>query len=355
MSPKDYVIYQLTGENITDFSSAGNIGGVFDIKKRTWSKEMCKILGIPISMLPQRIVKSADVVGKISKEASKLCGLLEGTPVVAGGIDAPVASLSAGVLEEKSHVAMAGTSICWGVVHKGQHLSPKLVSFPYVAYDDEMIYTFGGAATAGGVVRWFRDQFGDKEREAERELNISAYRLLDEEAANIPPGSEGLLLLPYFMGERSPIWDPDAKGTIIGLTLYHTRKHFYRAILEGVAYSLRHNIEAGLESGLELAEECIMVGGATRSPLWMKMFSDVTGYPIKTLAQNVEAPYGDALLAGVGTGVLDSYERIKDWVRFDKTIYPDKKAKKIYDQYFIEYKKAYKSLKDIMKRLGKIN
>jgi xylulokinase len=185
-------------------------------------------------------------------------------------------------------------------------------------------------------------------------LNISAYKLLDQAVEDIPPGSEGLLLLPYFMGERSPIWDPDAKGTIIGLTLYHTRKHIYRAILEGVAYSLRHNIEAGLESGLELAEECIMVGGATRSPLWMKMFSDVTGYPIKTLAQNVEAPYGDALLAGVGTGVLDSYERIKDWVRFDRTIYPDKKAKKIYDQYFIEYKKAYKSLKDTMKRLGKI-
>ena len=157
------------------------------------------------------------------------------------------------------------------------------------------------------------------------------------------------------MGERSPIWDPDAKGTIIGLTLYHTKTHLYRAILEGVAYSLRHNIEAGLESGLELADDCIMVGGATRSPLWMKMFSDVTGYPIKTLAKNVEAPYGDALLAGVGTGVLDSYERIKDWVRFDRTIYPDKKAKKIYDQYFIEYKKAYNSLKDIMKRLGKIN
>jgi xylulokinase len=97
-----------------------------------------------------------------------------------------------------------------------------------------------------------------------------------------------------------------------------------------------------------------MVGGATRSQLWMKIFSDVTGYPIKTLVQNVEAPYGDALLAGVGTGVLGSYESIKDWVRFDKTIYPDQKAKKIYDQYFIEYKKAYKSLKDTMKTLGKI-
>jgi xylulokinase len=354
ITPKDYVIYKLTGENVTDFSSAGNIGGIFDIKKRTWSEEMCEILGIPRSMLPQRIVKSADIVGKITKEVSKLCGLLEGTPVVAGGIDAPLASLSAGVLEERSHVAMVGTSICWGVIHKGQHLSPKLVSLPYVAYDDQMIYTFGGAATAGGIVRWFRDQFGDKEKEVERKSNISAYKLLDEQAVEISPGSEGLLLLPYFMGERSPIWDPDAKGTIIGLSLYHTRKHVYRAILEGVAYSLRHNIEAGLESGLELAEECIMVGGATRSQLWMKIFSDVTGYPIKTLVQNVEAPYGDALLAGVGTGVLGSYESIKDWVRFDKTIYPDQKAKKIYDQYFIEYKKAYKALKDTMKRLGKI-
>ncbi|MBA7542362.1 Xylulose kinase [subsurface metagenome] len=223
-----------------------------------------------------------------------------------------------------------------------------------MAYDDEMIYTFGGAATAGGIVRWFRDQFCVKEREAERGLNISAYRLLDEEVEDIPPGSEGLLLLPYFMGERSPIWDPNAKGTIIGLTLYHTRKHIYRAILEGVAYSLRHNIEAGLESGLELADDCIMVGGVTKSQLWLKIFSDVTGYPVKTLIQDVEAPYGDALLAGVGTGVLDSYERIKDWVRFNKTIYPDKKAKKIYDQYFIEYKKAYESLKETMNTLGKI-
>ena len=201
---------------------------------------------------------------------------------------------------------MVGTSICWGVVHRGQHLSPKLVSFPYVAYDNEMIYTFGGAATAGGVIRWFRDQFGDKEKEIEKSSNVSAYQLLDEQALKISPGAEGLLLLPYFMGERSPIWDPDAKGTIIGLTLYHSREHIYRAILEGFAYSLRHNIEAGLESGLKLAEECIMVGGATRSQMWMKIFSDVTGYPIKTLEQNVEAPYADALLAGVGTCVLDS-------------------------------------------------
>jgi len=265
-----------------------------------------------------------------------------------------VASLSAGVLEEKSHVAMAGTSICWGVVHQGQHLSPKLVSFPYVAYDDKMIYTFGGAATAGGIIRWFRDQFGDKELAVERESKISAYQLLDTEAEKINPGSEGLLLLPYFMGERSPIWDPEAKGTIIGLTLYHNRIHLYRAILEGVAYSLRHNIEAGLESGLKLAEDCIMVGGATKSPLWIKIFSDVTGFPIKTLKQDVEAPYGDALLAGVGTGVLDSYQKIKDWVQFNTPVYPDKEVKKIYDQYFVAYIEAYELLKDMMKRLGRI-
>ena len=354
ITPKDYVIYELTGENIIDLSSAGNIGGIFDIKKRTWSEEMGNLLGIPLSKLPQTIVKSADIVGKITPEASRYCGLLSGTPVVAGGIDAPVASLSAGVLEEKSHVAMAGTSICWGVVHQGQHLSPKLVSFPYVAYDDKMIYTFGGAATAGGIIRWFRDQFGDKELAVERESKISAYQLLDTEAEKINPGSEGLLLLPYFMGERSPIWDPEAKGTIIGLTLYHNRIHLYRAMLEGVAYSLRHNIEAGLESGLKLAEDCIMVGGATKSPLWIKIFSDVTGFPIKTLKQDVEAPYGDVLLAGVGTGVLDSYQKIKDWVQFNTPVYPDKEVKKIYDQYFVAYIEAYELLKDMMKRLGRI-
>jgi len=132
VTPKDYVVYHLTDVLATDYSSAGNIGGVFDIRKRTWSEEMCEILGIPKRMLPDKILKSSDIVGKLNAKFARETGLQEGTPVVSGGIDAPVAQLSAGVLSEGEHVAMAGTSMCWGTVHGGQYLTPLLVSFPYV-------------------------------------------------------------------------------------------------------------------------------------------------------------------------------------------------------------------------------
>ncbi len=354
LTPKDYVIWKMTGINAIDYSSAGNIGGIFDIHRRTWSEEMSKALGIPLSMLPENIVPSSSIVGHVNRVTSEKTGLLEGTPVISGGIDAPMASLSAAVLDDKKHVAMTGTSICWGVVHKGTHLSPKLVSFPYVVKEKEMVYTFGGAATAGGIVKWFRDNFALKERETERSMGISAYKQLDEQAKDIPVGSEGLLLLPYFMGERSPIWDPNAKGTIIGLTLYHTKAHVFRAILEGVAYSLRHNMETGIEAGMELDEECIIVGGVANSKLWVQIFADVTGFPMKTTTSQVEAPYGDAFLAGLGSGVIESPEKIKEWVEFTQPIKPNLANKRIYDNYYNEYINTYPKLKDTMHVLGNI-
>ena len=224
-------VYKLTNQLAIDYSSAGNIGGVFDIKKRTWSDEMCQILNIPRRMLCERIVKSSDIVGPLNQEFSNQIGLLEGTPVVAGGIDAPVAQLCAGVLSEGEHVAMAGTSMCWGSVHGGQYLTPGLVSMPYVVYDDQKIYTFGGSATSGALARWFRDEFGQYEKEVSKNTGISAYTLLELETNGIGPGSEGVIVLPYFMGDRSPIWDPDARGTIMGLSLYHTRAHVYLSLI----------------------------------------------------------------------------------------------------------------------------
>ncbi|HEY8540977.1 MAG TPA: FGGY family carbohydrate kinase, partial [Pseudothermotoga sp.] len=206
VTPKDYVIYQLTGELAIDYSSAGNIGGLFDIRKLTWSDHMCKVLGIPKQYLPERIVKSSDIVGRVTTKAASLCGLLEGTPIVAGGIDAPVAQLSAGALEEGEHVAMVGTSTCWGTVHDGSKLAFNLVSYPYVVYDTERIYTFGGSATTGALAKWFKEQFGESETVVAERINTSPFQLFDKEAEKIAPGSDGIVILPYFMGERSPIW-----------------------------------------------------------------------------------------------------------------------------------------------------
>lgn len=351
LTPKDFVILQLTGEVAIDYSSAGNIGGLFDIKKKQWSEEMAYQLGLPLKYQPQRIVASDEIVGTITTRAAQRTGLKAGTPVVAGGIDAAVATLSAGALDDGNHVAMVGTSMCWGFITEKTNLSPKLVSFPHVIDPLNRIYTFGGAATAGAVVRWFRDVLGMQEIEAESKLGIDAYTLLEIKTKDIAAGSNGLLVLPYFMGERSPIWDGNARGTIMGLSLYHRKAHLYKAFMEGVAYALRHNVESVAETDIALDDEIYLVGGTARSLVWPQIFADVTGFPVKIIKTLAEAPLGDALLAGLATGIVDDPKVILNWLEFGEPIRPKEKNQPIYDRYFAEYKQVYRQLKRSMARL----
>ncbi len=351
LPPKEYVVYRLTKEVMIDYSSAGNIGGLFDIKKRQWSKEMSKQLGLPLKYQPQRLVASDEIVGQITEEAARLTGLAAGTPLVAGGIDAAVANLSAGALAEGDHVAMIGTSMCWGFITDKTNLSPKLISFPNVIQPLDKTYTFGGAATAGAVARWCRDIIGETELEAQEKGGMDAYTSLELATRDVPAGSEGLLALPYFMGERSPIWDATARGSLLGLSLYHRKEHIFKAFMEGVAYALRHNMESVGEHLAALDSEMILVGGVAKSRVWPQILADVTGYPIKMVKSATEAPLGDALLAGLGTGVVDCPEVIKDWLEFQAPIQPSKENKKIYDRYFSEYKQIYLSLKGSFNRL----
>ena len=349
VSPKDYIIYLLTGKLVTDHSSAGNLGGVYDLKNRKWSEEMGKILGIPIEKLPEEIVGSSEVVGKLKKDAAERLNLPEDLPIVAGGIDAPVAQLSAGVVEAGEHVVMLGTSMCWGTVHRGEYLTPLLVNYPYVVNEKELVYTFGGGATSGAIVRWFRDNLGWEELEAQRMTGVDAYDVLNLRAREVPPGSEGLVVLPYFMGERSPIWDPKARGVIFGLSLKHTKSHLYRAFLEGVAYSLRHNMEEAEKIGMKLEKKCYLVGGGSKSDLWTEILADVTGYTMVRLKGEAEAPRGDAFLAGLGIGLFDSPSDIKKWieVRDEK----ESKRREVYEKLYEVYKSLYERTKDLMWRV----
>ncbi len=352
--PANYVVYKLTNEVAVDYSSAGNIGGVFDLKARTWSAEMMNNLGIPVEFMPERLVTSTEVVGGVSVEVAEKVGLKPGTPVIAGGVDAPVATVSAGAFNEGNHVAMTGTSMCWGFVTETPNLSPDLVSMPHSIDAMDKIYTFGGSSTAGAVVRWFRDLFGGQEMLAEKLVDIDAYTLLELQSRNIPAGSEGILVLPYFMGERSPIWDSNARGTIIGLSLYHKKEHLYKAFMEGVAYALRHNMELVGNTEAKLDREIIIVGGVAKSMVWPQIFADVTGFPVRIIKNDVEAPLGDALLAGLATGVFTDPKVIIDWLEYAETIQPNLANTQIYDQYFQQYKQAYLNLKETMATLNNI-
>lgn len=355
VSPKDYVIYKLTGELSTDYSSAGNLGGVFDIRTKNWSKEMGEALGIPIDMLPEKILHSKDIAGYLTEEMAKLTGLKEGTPIISGGIDAPMAQLSAGVLNEGEHVFMAGTSTCWGtLLYDKKPPTPQLVNYPYVVNEENCLYTFGGSATTGALVNWFIDEFSQLEKSFGDQAGYSSYDLLELKAKKIPLGSEGLIALPYFMGERSPIWDPDSRGVILGLSLYHKKEHIYRALMESAAYSLRHNMETAKSSGINLNPDCWIVGGVANSTLWTSIFADVTGYHMIKLSDNIEAPLGDAFLVGLGTGIFEKPEDIKNWIKIESKIETQKVNFKKYDQYYKLFLELYENTKEIMHKISRL-
>ena len=351
LPPNDYVIYKLTGEVVIDYSSAGNIGGIFDMNNRTWSKEMMAAMDIPFSMMPEKIVESTDIVGGLTIEAAAELGLTAGMPVIASGIDCGAANIGLGVFDSGIYAAAIGTSMCAALISDKPVQGKDLIVWPYLYDAKRLSYYFAGGATAGAIVKWFRQTLCQFELEAEKSGGKNAYDVLNEQAANIPAGSDGLVVLPYFMGERSPIWDSDAKGTIVGLSLAHTKAHMYRAFLEAVAFSLRDAIEA---TGEYLGEYILLAGGVTKSKLWRQIFADVTGYPIVCPIHDVEANMGDVMLAGIGTGLL-SYDDVKKWQVLDDKIMPNQENHRKYNDYYKVYKSIYQNLKTDMKTLTSIS
>ena len=349
LPPNAYVIHRLTGEVAVDHSSAGNIGGVYDVAARAWSSEMLDLLGIPVRMMPERLVASIDAVGGLTSEAAARLGLPAGTPVIAGGVDAAVATYAAGVVKPGHHVAMIGTSMCWGYIAPTADAAHGLIAFPYVVGDD--LYVFGGAATAGASVTWYREQFCQAEVVEGRATGRDPHAILEDSAAAIAPGSDGVVFLPYLMGERSPVWDGRASGAFVGLNLFHTRAHLYRAVLEGVTLALRHNMEAGVKGSAELERRLVVVGGAARSDLWMQIIADVTGYPIWTIREDVEAALGAARMAALGVGLIALDDR-DSWITLVERAVPDIARKARYDAVFAVYAGLYPALRESMHALA---
>ncbi|MVB09494.1 Xylulose kinase [Caprobacter fermentans] len=350
LPPNAYAIYRLTGKIAEDYSSAGNTGGIFDMNTHTWSKELLDKMGIPLSKLPQNLVESSDVVGGLTGEAAKELGLCKSMPVCAGGIDCGAANIGLGVFEPGVFAAAIGTSLCGALITDKPVQGRGLIEWPYLYRAKELSYCFAGAATAGAIVKWFRDTFAEAEYSRQKAGGPNAYAVLDRQAEKIPVGSGGLIVLPYFMGERSPVWDSNARGTIIGLSLAHTKAHIYRAFLEAVAYSLRDAIEATGEK----VGDILVAGGAVKSTLWKQIFADVTGHRVVCPINDVEANLGDVMLAGLGTGLL-TREGMQKWRVLAEPVEPDPKAHARYDSLYRCYKSIYKNLRNDMKTLSALN
>ena len=350
LSATGFVVAQLTGQYVTDRSTAKETTPFYNFETRQWDDGMCGAVGIDKEQLPN-ICEAYDIAGAITHQAAVQTGLCEGTPVIAGTGDFLAEMLSMG---GKS----GDTLVTYGSTMQIFHLTsrPTFVdSLATVIYPlDELYLVGGGTAASASITKWFRDEFATAELDMEKNEGINAFQQLSDSASVIPAGSDGLVLLPYFAGERSPIWDPKARGLLLGLTLFHTKAHIYRAILEGTCYSIRHHIDAMKLAGLRIAQ-LISTGGGIKSRLWTQIMSDVTGAEQICFSNSMGAPAGDAYLAGIGVGLFKDMSVMREkWIQQPWTVKPNIKNKNIYDKYFDVYKDSYSNIKEQMHILAEI-
>lgn len=339
-----YILYKMTGKLTVDYCSAGNVGGIYDYHTHSWSRDMCQRMDIPYEALPHDFHNPSDIIGTLNPEYQKKLGLSSPVPMCAGTVDCIASMLSAGIVRPGDNAAVLGTSLNWGYIHDRMPDNPDLVSMPYCIDPTRLSYTYGGSSTAGALPRWFANQFMGND-------TGKTYGELEEmiRSQKVGPGSDGLIALPYFMGERTPIWDEKACGVLFGLTLSHTKAHIYRALMEAVAYSQRHIMESMTGSDLAI-EKIVLVGGGARSAIWKQIFADVTGVPILTPVQEIEAPLGDAFLAAVGTGAVRDYSEMEGWITMNPAVEPSDENHRKYDEYYSIYKELYPVLKETMSK-----
>ncbi|MDR1568979.1 MAG: xylulokinase [Oscillospiraceae bacterium] len=327
MQSNSYVVYGLTGR-ITQDVSQGYGYQCFDIRRCRWDEDALRALLIPAGMLPE-VVECDEIVGGITAAAARETGLLAGTPVVAGGLDAACGALGTGVIEVGQTHEYGGTSGGMSICADGFTADPRLIFCRHVVPDRWLLQ--GGTVGAGGALRWLRDVLCP-------ELSFDDMTAL---AAQAPPGSDGLIFLPYLAGERSPIWDPEARGVFDGLDYSKTRAHLIRAVLEGVAYSLKHNLDVAAEAGARPAELRAMGGGAN-SLLWTQIKADVTGCSIAVPGADAVSALGAAMLAGVGAGVWASYgDAVRDVVRIARRHEPNRDNAAAYEEGYARYRALY--------------
>lgn len=348
--PKDFLRFVLTGEYATEVSDASGMQ-LLDVPNRCWSKEVCDTLGIDMSMLG-RVYESCEVTGGLTKCMADTLGLCEGTPVVGGAGDNAAAAVGTGVVEDGKAFTTIGTS---GVVfaHTSNiSIDPKGRVHTCCAAVPNSWHIMGVTQGAGLSLKWFRDNFCNAEKETAKLMGVDEYYLMDKEAESVPVGANRLLYLPYLMGERTPHLDPDARGVFFGLSAIHTKKDMLRAVMEGVAYSLRDCFEICREMGIDISDMMACGGGGT-SPLWRQMLADLYKCPVKTVASKEGPALGVAILASVGTGIYSSVpEACKAIVKTDKTQMPNEENMPKYDEYYKLYTEIYPALKEKFKALA---
>jgi xylulokinase len=345
-----YLVSRLTGEVALDRHTASNAGPLIDIETMSWSDRFAGGIATSAELPPIR--QTTEIAGEVTAEASEATGIASGTPVTVGGADTMAEAVSVGVTRPGDLMVMYGSSGFLFLVTDGRLDQPDLWST--AGGFGGQYGLAGGLATAGSATAWFRDTLAAELMAARGSGGPPAYAVLAEEAARAPAGANGVLFLPYLSGERTPLFDPDARGLITGLSLSHSRADLYRSLLEGVAYAIRHNLETMRGTGAPI-QRAMAAGGGTLNRLWLQIVSDVTGVAQNVPAQAIGASYGDAFLAGLATGLVpDPAALHTDWVKIGTRIEPDSAAKSAYEPLYAAFRSLYVETRDTVHELARI-
>lgn len=348
LTSEAYLVFRLTGKATIDIYTAGGYAPLHNVHERTWIPEVAELI-TPVERLPQAYW-SHEVVGTVTARAAGETGLREGTPVVAGTTDAAAEAISAGMADVGDMMLMFGSSIFF--IMKTDKLVPT-EHFWSANFLEEGTFAFlGGMSTAGSLTTWFRNQLGGEEVRKEREAGQDAYAALASLAAESIPGSHGLIALPYFEGERTPIHDPTARGVWFGLSLKHTKGDLYRSLLEGVAFGIRHNFEV-MESEGVIPKRVLAAGGGTKNGLWMQIVADICKRELVIPEQQIGASYGDAFLAAAGIGLFNNLSEVKQWIDIKEIVRPTLQRQPEYETNYRIFRDVYADTKHLMYELAR--
>ena len=344
LQPKDYAAFRLTDQFATDYSDASGTH-LFNLDRLEWDREIMQAMGIAPALLPQAF-PSQQVIGHITRKAARLTGLRAGTPVVIGGGDGACATTGAGVVSEGDAYNYIGSSTWLSIASPRPLYDPqqRIVNFKHL--DPALVCPMGTMQAAGGAYKWLSAWLrGSSQME-------DIYLQMDSWAAQTPVGAEGLLFLPYLMGERSPYWNPQARGAFVGLSMRHGPGHAARAVMEGVALNLRLILEALTEQGVRVSA-MRLIGGGAKSALWRQILADVYELPILRPQLLAEATsLGAAIAGGVGVGLWKSYQIAHELVQTIPAEQPNPETQAVYQRLYPLFKEAYRALEPIFPRLN---
>lgn len=338
---EDYLLHRMTGEYVTEGSLATSTC-YWDFRTKVWWPEMLDAIGVATDQLPA-LVEPGAPIGTIRPGAAHELGLPAATLVCAGALDQACGAIGGGAITPGSFSENTGAAVAICATLDAPRLDPAgVVPVHYHGLPDTwMFHTF----SAGGIVfKWLRDQLCEPQIAQAEAAGRSSYDLLGDLAATVPPGADGLLMLPHLQGAMAPENNENARGVLLGLTLQHGRAHLVRALMEGIAFVIRRNVDAFRQAGVEISQ-IRALGGGSRSTVWKQIEADVTGLPVTTLQQPEAGALGAAILAGVGSGIWASpQEAVETTVKEARTFEPDPARREVYDTRFAQYVDAYEAL-----------